>query len=90
MYALYPDKQPVLPTWLESFERVRMNVTRMDSLPTTLKGYFSLYKKHFSAGEIKFYGNSPLAMLAQDWYVENVGTNYCMYSVAVLEEKQGQ
>lgn len=85
VYVLYPDKQPFLPVWLEDYERVRKNVTRMDSYFVTLKGYFSLYKKSFPAGEITFYGNSPKAMLKEDWYVETRGTNYCMYSVCVVE-----
>ena len=85
VYVLYPDKQPVLPKWLESYERTRMNVTRFDSMHNTLKGYFSLYHKHFAPGEIRFYGSSPDAMLAEDWYVETGGNTYCMYSVAVKE-----
>ena len=85
VYVLYPDKQPVLPKWLEEYERVRKNVTRMDSYFVTLKGYFSLYKKSFPAGEITFMGNSPRTMLAQDWYAESRGTDYCMYSVCVAE-----
>ena len=85
VYILYPDKQPVVPKWLEEYERVRMNVTRQDSRADNLKGYFSLYKKRFPAGEITFYGNSPLAMLALPWYVESGGINYCMYTVAIKE-----
>lgn len=85
VYILYPDKQPVLPQWLDGWERTRMNVTRIDSLPMNLKGYFSLYKKSFPADEITFYGNSPRAMLAEDWYVETLGNNYCMYTAAIRE-----
>lgn len=83
VYVLYPDKQPVLPKWLESFERTRMNVTRMDSLADNLKGYFGIYKKSFPKGTITLYGNSPNAMLEKEWYVSSMGTNYCMYSVCV-------
>lgn len=83
VYVLYPDKQPVIPEWLESFERTRMNVTRVDSRADNLKGYFTLFKKRFPAGEVEFFGNSPLPMLAQSWYVESGGINYCMYTVAV-------
>ena len=86
VYVLYPDKQPYLPQWLTDWERVRMNVTRMDSQFMNLKGYFSLYKKNFPAGEIILYGNSPKAMLAEDWYVETLGNNYCMYTAAVHEK----
>ena len=85
VYILYPDKQPVIPEWLSEYERVRMNVTRQDSRADNLKGYFSLYKKRFPAGEITFYGSSPLPMLALPWYVGSGGMNYCMYSVAIKE-----
>lgn len=85
VFILYPDKQPVIPKWLEGYERVRMNITRLDSCADNLKGYFSLYGKTFPAGEIPFYGNSPLYMLAQEWYVTSGGINYCMYSVAIKE-----
>lgn len=85
VYVLYPDKQPVLPRWLESYERVRMNVTRVDSLAFSLKGYYSCYRKRFGPGEIRFYGNSPNAMLADDRYVQSRGNTYCMYSVALKE-----
>ncbi len=85
VYILYPDKQPVIPKWLESFERLRMNVTRVDSRSDNLKGYFTIFKKRFPAGLITLYGNSPLEMLAQDWYVKSGGINYCMYSVAAKE-----
>lgn len=83
VYVLYPDKQPVIPKWLTHFERMRMNVSREDSDAMTLKGYFTLYKKHFPPGEIAFFGNSPKEMLDKDWYVKSRGTNYCMYSVVV-------
>lgn len=85
IYVLYPDKQPVLPQWLKDYTRERKNVTRMDTRFDTLKGYFSLYRKSFPAGEILFYGNSPQIMLAEDWYRESNGANYCMYSVCVVE-----
>ena len=85
VYVLYPDKQPVIPKWLAEYERVRMNVTRQDSRADNLKGYFSLYKKRFPAGDIVFYGSSPLEMLAQPWYETSGGINYCMYSVAIKE-----
>lgn len=88
VYILYPDKQPVIPSWLTEYERVRMNITRTDSDPMTLKGYFSLYRKTFPAGRIVFYGNSPKAMLADETYVASGGTNYCMYSVAFCMEKE--
>ena len=85
-YVLYPDKQPVLPGWLNEYERMRMNVTRLDSDPSNLKGYFSIYRKSFSAGEIPFCGNSPDSMLAQERYVRTLAATYCMYSVALVEK----
>lgn len=84
VYILYPDKQPVIPAWLAEYGRVRMNITRTDSDPMTLKGYFSLYRKAFPAGCISFFGNSPHAMLTDETYVATGGTNYCMYSVAFV------
>lgn len=86
VYVLYADKQPELPVWLNSYERLRMNVTRTDSDARTLKGYFSIYKKHFEPGEIVFGGNSPRKMIAQEWYAKCRGTNYCMYTVAIKEQ----
>ena len=83
VYVLYPDKQPVLPKWLEAFERMRLNVTRIDAMPSNLKGYFSLYRKSYKKGKVILLGNSPACMLEQDWYVETKGANYCMYSVCV-------
>lgn len=88
VYVLYADKQPELPVWLQDFERTRMNVTRMDSMPMTLKGYFSVYKKYFPAGEIRFGGNSPRKMIEEEWYSASRGTDYCMYSVAVREDEE--
>jgi len=85
VYIIYPDKQPQLPNWMDDYTRTRMNLTRMDSSPGTLKGYFSLYRKDFPAGQIRFNGNSPRCMLDQDWYVETGGNTYCMYTVVVKE-----
>ncbi|QQO10395.1 hypothetical protein [Breznakiella homolactica] len=83
VFILYPDKQPFLPKWLIEFERKRMNVTRMDSMASNLKGYFSIYKKQYKKGPVVLFGNSPSSMLAQNWYVETKGANYCMYSVCI-------
>lgn len=83
VYVIYPDKQPVLPHWLEGYERVRMNVTRMDTMASTLKGYFSVYKKAFAKGTVTLYGCSPNRMLGEEWYVESMGGGYCMYSLCV-------
>ena len=83
VYVIYPDKHPELPKWLESFARMRMNVTRFDSMPDNLKGYFSIYKKVYPKGKITLYGCSPKKMLQEEWYVTSMGANYCMYSVCV-------
>lgn len=88
--VLYPDIQPVLPTWLKSFDRARMNVTRADSDPSNLKGYFSVYLKRFPAGPVALPGNSPLPMLVNQEYVRTIGTNYCMYTVALRALKPGE
>ena len=87
VYVLYADRQPQLPQWLWDFERLRMNVTHLDTMCDCLKGYFSVYKKTFSPGEIRFYGNSPLCMLEEDWYRDTKAAGYCMYSVAVIDTK---
>lgn len=86
VYVLYADKQPVLPVWLQDYDRTRLNVTRLDTMACCLKGYFTLYKKHFEAGDISFYGNSPSSMLDLDGYRDTRGTNYCMYTVAIVEQ----
>ena len=82
--VLYPDIQPVLPAWLQEYERTRLNVTRQDSDAHTLKGYFSLYRKRFAPGIVTLFGNSPSAMLAADWYVFGFASGYCMYSACVV------
>ena len=83
LFVLYADKYPVLPEWLKSYERTRYNVTRHDSLPENLKGYFGLYRKSFSKGRVELLGCSPRMMLDEDWFVKSGGANYCMYSIAV-------
>jgi hypothetical protein len=83
IYVLYPDKQPILPKWLQSYEQTRMKVTRMDSISDNLKGYFCLFRKTYLKGTVILYGCSPNAMLDEDWYVESMGANYCMYSVCI-------
>ena len=85
VYVIFADKHPYLPIWLAEFTHMRMNVTRTDSDPQTLKGYFSVYKKTFPAGEVRFGGNSSLNLLARTSYIETRGTDYCMYSVVVKE-----
>jgi len=86
IYVLYPDKQPILPKWLENYEITRLKVTRLDSMCCNLKGCFSLYKKTFEKGKVIFYGCSPQKMLDEEWYVKSMGAGYCMYSVCVKEK----
>jgi hypothetical protein len=87
VYILYPDKQPYLPAWMAGFDRMRWNVTRTDSMADNLKGYFGVYKRDYPAGTVTLYGNSPLRMLEEDWYVDSFGADYCMYSVCVAPWK---
>ncbi len=86
IFILYPDKFPLLPEWLNQYERTRYNVTRQDSRADNLKGYFGLYRKSFRKGLIEIFGCSPNKMLAEDWYVKSGGANYCMYTVAILRK----
>lgn len=83
IYILFADKFPVIPKWLESYERIRKNVTRQDSDPNTLKGYFSLYKRSFPKGRIVFNGCSPQQMMSQE-YIVTMGATFCMYSLCVI------
>lgn len=83
VYVLYPDKQPYLPKWLESYERMRMNVTRIDTRADNLKGYFGVYKKILPKGKVILNGCSSEKILQEDWYRETKGVNYCMYSVCI-------
>jgi len=83
VFVLYADKFPVLPKWLGEYERTRYNITREDSTPGTLRGYFSLYKKQFVKGKITLFGCSQKAMLDEEWFVNSGGMNYYMYTIAV-------
>lgn len=85
LYVIFADKHPYLPIWLEEYQRLRMNVARTDSHPETLKGYFSVYKKYFPAGDIILGGNSSKKLLEKQSYIETRGTDYCMYSVVIRE-----
>ncbi len=86
LYVLYADKFPSLPMWLQEYERKRLNVTRLDSTPNNLKGYFGLYKKTFTKGLIELKGCSPQKMLEQDWFVKSLGYTYCMYTFVIVEK----
>lgn len=86
VYVLFADKFPLLPRWLEQFTRLRLNVTRQDSNPENLKGYFSVYRKDFPKGTVMLNGCSPDALLRQSWYIESGGTHYCMYTVCIKEK----
>ncbi len=83
LYVIYPDKHFILPEWLKNYEKMRMNITRMDSNPANLKGYFSLYKTVFTKGKVTLYGCSPVEMLEEEWYLKTYGAGYCMYSVCL-------
>ena len=83
VYVLYADKFPVIPTWLDDYERTRLNVTRMDTDANTLKGYFGVYRKHFNAGKITLYGCSPNIFAEEEWYNSTNAGGYCCYSVCV-------
>lgn len=80
---LFADKFPTIPIWLNDFERVRLNVTRSDSDPSNLRGYFSIYRKRYPKGEIQLFGCSPSYFLKKDWFVESLGFTYCMYTIAL-------
>lgn len=86
VYILFADKFPEAPQWLNQFERIRLNITRMDSNPTNLKGYFSLYRKSFPRGHIVINGCSPKMMLEKKGFIESMGSGYCMYTI-VLKKK---
>lgn len=83
VFILFGDKFPTVPEWLNQFEQMRLNVTRQDSKIDNLKGYFSLYRKTFPKGTVTLYGCSPFEMLEKDWYVNSMGANYCMYTIAI-------
>jgi hypothetical protein len=87
VYILFGDKFPLIPEWLNQFERIRLNITRQDSRIDNLKGYFSLYRKTFSKGTITLYGCSPVKMLEKEWFVKSMGANYCMYTIAIKRKE---
>lgn len=87
VYVLFADKFPVVPSWLEQFDRLRLNVTRYDSNPENLKGYYSVYRRNFPKGIITLNGCSPDALLKQAWYIDSIVNNYCMYAVCVKEKE---
>lgn len=84
IYILFADKFPVIPDWLKSYERIRKNITRQDSDPNNLKGYFSLYKHYFPEGKIIFNGCSPEVMLKRKDYVLSMGSTFCMYTLCII------
>ena len=86
VYILYADKFPVTPQWLNEFERVRLNITRKDSDPANLKGYFSLYRKSFPKGHVSLKGCSSKIMLARKGFVESLGYTYCMYTILIKKK----
>ena len=82
VFIIFADKFPVVPIWLDDFTRLRMNVTREDSSPETLKGFFSIFQKSFPKGKMELGGCSPKSMLTKD-FSDSLGRGFCMYSVAV-------
>lgn len=86
VYILFADKFPEIPQWLNQFERTRLNVTRIDSNPDNLKGYFCLYSKSFPKGKIELNGCSPKIMLEKKDFIESMGSGYCMYTIVVKKK----
>jgi hypothetical protein len=83
VYIVYGDKLRVLPAWLRNWTDTRWKVTRRDTNPTTLKGYFTLFAKDFPAGEIRLLGNLSNEMANDPAFKKLKGSTYCMYSVVV-------
>jgi hypothetical protein len=85
LYVIFADKFPAIPKWLESYERLRKNITRQDSETHTLKGYFSLYRKSFPEGKITLNGCSPESILKRESYVASSAT-FCMYTLCIMPQ----
>jgi hypothetical protein len=85
IFVIYADKLRVPPRWLGGFIDTREKVTRTDSNTSTLKGIFTLFAKDFEPGTIILSGNLSQAMADDPAFRGSMGTNYCMYSVAVKE-----
>jgi len=83
VYILFADKFPIIPGWLKEYKRLRLNITRDDSDPSNLRGYFGVYMKSFDEGKIELNGCSPSSFLKKEWFVESLGFTYCMYTVVL-------
>jgi hypothetical protein len=89
VYVVYADKLRVLPRWLEGYCDTREKITRTDSNPSTLKGIFTLFSQAFDAGVVTLYGNLSAAMRDDPTFQASgpLGTNYCMYSVIIKQQR---
>ncbi|HBC86609.1 MAG TPA: hypothetical protein DCZ94_06620 [Lentisphaeria bacterium] len=79
---IFADKFPVIPNWLRGFEASRHKITRTDSMPSNLKGYFTVFYKKFPKGIVEINGCSPESMLTEE-FISTGGSGYCMYTVVV-------
>ena len=86
--VLHADKFETKPVWLEDFANTGEKVTRVDSSDDTLKGIFTVFCKDFSRGRVELGGCLPAGFLTPAFRASG-GTNYCMYSVVVTEQKGG-
>ena len=89
VYVVYADKLRVLPCWLRDYVDTREKVTRADSNASTLKGIFTLFAKDFGPGIITLNGNLSSAMRDDPAFCASgpLGSNYCMYSVIVKQQR---
>ena len=81
---IFADKFPVIPNGLRGFESSRNKITRIDSLPSNLKGYFTVFQKEFAKGTVELKGCSPESMLTEE-YISTGGAGFCMYSVIIFK-----
>ena len=89
VYVVYADKLRLLPCWLKECVDTREKLTRADSNPSTLKGIFTLFARDFGPGVVTLYGNLSAAMRDDPTFQASgpLGTNYCMYSVIVKQQR---
>lgn len=83
--VLYANRLGILPRWLRHIRDTREKVTRTDSIPSTLRGIFTLFARRFPAGLVELYGNLAPAMAADHHFrlSKPLGATYCMYIVVV-------
>lgn len=87
--VLYATKFPRLPIWLQCFKQLPGQVTRLDSDTSVTKGFFNLYSRSFSPGEIVLGGCSPGEILT-DSFAASGGATYCMFSFALREQSNSE